>query len=681
MKNSVVRDLLIKAKNEIPILIGVITAGVFLCSGTAYAADDVAAISTSGLPSRYNVEELKKLPPIRDQYPFGACWAFSGIGAIEADLIHDGKVGTSVDLSELQIVYYHGHSCDDPKDCHDRDRIVENSGRGLWADTGGSPKSICEIMMNGIGAIKESDMPYLETQRESWDYTVPDEYAYGHNVVGLENAYTIKSTDRTGIKSAILSHGAVSAGMRTDLYDDNKYYNKEHNAYYCDYEPYHDSFTVGEEDYSNHGIMIVGWDDDFPASYFKEGQRPSQNGAWLVRNSWGREGYCLEGYFWMSYEDKGFGLECIAFDANMDPYDNAYCYARTITPRAMVTVPDATIRFNVGAGEYIKAVSFETQSTDFRATATVTAGTQRTMGHVDTNYAGYYTIDLDEDIFTASATTVTVTINFSKDVKLLVEDDPEGEGYIGGINYYPVCESGGVEVSYWDDDHEAYDPYIALFTNNPSHNSNANSGLFSGDATIVVDTEEEKTLEDRFNDEIDMAMLPPLFGWCQGLSGRWYWYEDGIRQGTYDDKKGVMGDNTIRGREIYDPGSNEWYWLDAIYNGAKAVGKEVWMPYVFSNEDGFSDDEIQSVAAGCDAGLQDLVIYTIKNKKGKWVRYDENGAMLKGWVTIEGALAEKYPDQVGNTYYYDTKTGLMARGFITLGGTTYHFDEVTGVLQ
>lgn len=673
MKNSAVRDLLIKAKNEIPILFGVITAGVFLCSGTAYAADDVSAISTPGLPSKYNVEELKKLPPIRDQYPFGACWAFSGLGAIEADLIHDGKVGTSVDLSELQIVYYFSHSSDDPKNCHDRDRIVEDSGQSFWADVGGFSEGINVLMMNGIGAIKESDMPYLKNFRDAWGYTVPNEYAYDHNVVGLENAYSIKNTDIAGIKAAIINHGAVAAGMYTDSNSDNeKYYNKGHNAYYSD----------NEYGGSNHGIMLVGWDDSFPASYFNEGRRPSSDGAWLVRNSWGREGYCLDGYFWMSYEDKGFRAagDCIAFDANMDPYDNAYCYARTPIPKATFTVSDATISFNVGAGELIKAVGFETDSTDFRATATVIAGSQRTTGHVDTNYAGYYTIDLDEDIFTTRATTVTVTINFSKDIRLLVENDGE-EANIGRVNYYPVCESGGVRVSFWDDDHEAYDPYIALFTNNPSHNSNANSGLFSGDATIVVDTEEEKSLEERVYELTDDVFLPPYFGWAQGMSGKWYWYENGIRQGTYDDKKGVIGDNTIRGREIYDPGSNEWYWLDAIYNGAKAVGKEVWMPYVFSNEDSFSDDEIQSVAAGCDEGLQDLVIYTIKNKKGKWVRYDENGAMLKGWVTIEGALAEKYPDQVGNTYYYDTKTGLMARGFITLEGTTYHFDEVTGVLQ
>ncbi len=52
--------------------------------------------------------------------------------------------------------------------------------------------------------------------------------------------------------------------------------------------------------------------------------------------------------------------------------------------------------------------------------------------------------------------------------------------------------------------------------------------------------------------------------------------------------------------------------------------------------------------------------------------------MLKGWITIEGRLADLYPEQAGKVYYYDHKTGLMAKGEITIDGVTYHFDERTG---
>jgi len=163
--------------------------------------------------------------------------------------------------------------------------------------------------------------------------------------------------------------------------------------------------------------------------------------------------------------------------------------------------------------------------------------------------------------------------------------------------------------------------------------------------------------------------------------GKSFWYEGGVRQGTYDDPNGVVGFGTVRGREIYDPESNAWYWLDAVYDGAKAIGKEVWMPYIYQNEAEWDDATKRNIASESDPGMEDLVYEYMVNGTGKWVRYDEEGRMLKGWVEIKGTLAEKYPDQENNIYYYDNRTGLMAKGFITMDGKVYHFDEITGVLD
>ncbi len=173
-------------------------------------------------------------------------------------------------------------------------------------------------------------------------------------------------------------------------------------------------------------------------------------------------------------------------------------------------------------------------------------------------------------------------------------------------------------------------------------------------------------------------------------NGKSYWYENNARQGTSSDGKCFSYDGTLRGREIYDPASDGWYWLDVNANGAKAVGKEVFMPYIYQDEAGFSPDDINNVAAlsGADASgnyehaeLAEQVKDAIQNGRGKWVRYDGNGKMLKGWVKIEGSLAAVYPNQAGNVYYYDRMTGLMAKGRTVINGTTYYFDEVTGVLK
>lgn len=55
---------------------------------------------------------------------------------------------------------------------------------------------------------------------------------------------------------------------------------------------------------------------------------------------------------------------------------------------------------------------------------------------------------------------------------------------------------------------------------------------------------------------------------------------------------------------------------------------------------------------------------------GKWVRYDENGKMVKGWNTNENG-----------TYYFDPITGAMAHGTVEINGKTCHFDKATGILK
>ena len=51
----------------------------------------------------------------------------------------------------------------------------------------------------------------------------------------------------------------------------------------------------------NHGVTIVGWDDQYPRRYFQGAWgRPPGRGAFLVRNSWGDD-WGEDGYFWVSY--------------------------------------------------------------------------------------------------------------------------------------------------------------------------------------------------------------------------------------------------------------------------------------------------------------------------------------------------------------------------------------------
>jgi hypothetical protein len=73
------------------------------------------------------------------------------------------------------------------------------------------------------------------------------------------------------------------------------YYNATTHAYYYD----------GSADV-NHAVLVVGWDDDYPAGNFAT--TPAGNGAFIVKNSWGT-GWGEGGYFYVSYYDATFGRD------------------------------------------------------------------------------------------------------------------------------------------------------------------------------------------------------------------------------------------------------------------------------------------------------------------------------------------------------------------------------------
>ena len=151
------------------------------------------------------------------------------------------------------------------------------------------------------------------------------------------------------------------------------------------------------------------------------------------------------------------------------------------------------------------------------------------------------------------------------------------------------------------------------------------------DAT-VKQTSGVTTAAVSFNGKDYTAKYGEKNGWVEE-NGKKYWYENGVKQGTEG-----------RGKEIYDPDSDAWYWLDAVQGGAMTVNKDVY----------------QESAAGQWADKPDGT--------GKWVRYDENGHMIKGWQTTEKG-----------TYYFDPTFGTMAKGVTEIDGVPCAFDQNTGI--
>ena len=366
----------------------------------------------SDLPETYRTGSL---PELRNQSPWGTCWAHASIALAEINMMKKGYE-LSPNYSELHLAYFSYNSVTDPLGLTEGDEFyIEKDAIKDFMDWGGNPFSALNIFANWIGPVDESMVPYnndsvFEVRRNG----LSDDIAY-KKVAGLKNAYLVNTKEIDAVKQLIIDYGAAS----TSYYNDSFYYNVEHNSYYCDDDSYP----------NDHEVTIVGWDDNFPRENFKF--KPEADGAWLIRNSW-TTGYeeSYNGYFWMSYYDKSLRISC-AFDFEKElNYDNNYHYDG-ISEDAYISESENEIMssniFKASADadyEELKAVSAYIAGTniDYRADVYMdlvddsnpTSGTLVSTKTGHTVYEGYYTIDLDNTVLLEPGEKFSVVLTFKK---------------------------------------------------------------------------------------------------------------------------------------------------------------------------------------------------------------------------------------------------------------------------
>ena len=375
----------------------------------------------SELPASYpsSVEDIKsKYPDNRNQNPYGTCWAFSSLGLAEFDLINDGAADKNIDLSELALAYYTYNSVTDPLGgtVGDTAKYYNENSDYSYLNRGGNYQYSSRRLAQWIGAT-ENTVPYSKAN-DTIKQGLSGEFAYSYKDAHLHNVYQINIKENTSsVKEAIMEHGAVGV----------MYYHSDYNMSWSrksDCYTYYDTARAG----GGHAVMIVGWNDNFSKDNF-EGLKPSNDGAWLIRNSWGS--YC--DYFWMSYDT--FSLENTAwvfdFVAN-DGFDNNYQLDGGIeTYRSSNVLSGAnvfTTQKKSGIDyEVLKAVSVSmSQAADVKYTVDIytnltnlnnpLSGTKQvtatTTGY--TQYAGIYTIELSNPIKLAPGTTYSVVVTTDK---------------------------------------------------------------------------------------------------------------------------------------------------------------------------------------------------------------------------------------------------------------------------
>ncbi len=229
------------------------------------------------LPESYDSRDYGYISPVRNQGSFGTCWAHAFVACAEANMIKKGYEEQFNNYSELHLAYFYhkrNEAQGDGVDVFDSTYGYFGGGNGYYA---------AQFAESFQDLAVESDFPYSLASNSS-DFSI-DEHFRNHSDVHLIDYGKLDSAEDA--KEAIMEYGAVSLGYASldgYLSDDFGYYQNKYSGV------------------TNHEVAVVGWDDNFPVESFNEGCRPSNPGAWLIKNSWGKM-YGDFGYFWLSYED------------------------------------------------------------------------------------------------------------------------------------------------------------------------------------------------------------------------------------------------------------------------------------------------------------------------------------------------------------------------------------------
>ena len=350
----------------------------------------------SKIPAAYDMRNTGKLTPVKNQTPYGTCWAHAAMAACESNyLIRSGKgnfsgsLGNSktLNLSEMFLAWFAYANPDKSKS------FTLTNNKGVLNQGGNEVKSTA--ILTRIGIVQEASMPYGKPASKN---AKPGNYTRVLRVKEATfSAPSLSSREQDKIiKQLVMDKGAVLISY----HEESKYHNDKTHAYY----------RAGDTA-TNHMVVIAGWDDNYPREKFGI-DKPKRNGAWLVRNSCGTN-WGAGGYFWMSYEQyrysgTAFTVEPVKEKLNHYGYDDLG-WLRSVNVNGKRTCYAANVFRVKNSSESLREVGFYTTDNGTKYTVSVynygsskPSDSSLTSGHEPVatksgtiDIAGYHTIKID----------------------------------------------------------------------------------------------------------------------------------------------------------------------------------------------------------------------------------------------------------------------------------------------
>ena len=370
---------------------------------------------TGALPSAYSSAALNLTTPVRTQR-FNTCWAYSSTAAMETRLLKDGL--SSRHLSPMHMNYW-GCTTD------------QGTGWQRTYSAAGYPY-IALGYMTSYGVNTDS---VFDQDKDFSDYQAQKDSLYPYKSV--DSVVYLDTSDRDTVKTAIYTYGAAVGNFHYS----GKYASSGTVAYYCDQK------GIATAQLNGHAVEIVGWDDSYSRENFNSDHRPTANGAWLCKNSWGT-GSGENGYFWISYED------IYLFDSRFGPsYSISGCTDMTaITKIQQNEIYGATYQFdyvgklhpNQNKMTYVNVLDFSDgyhniDKVVFESTA---QGSAYTVYYIPLSGSGVPVTDTDRWMLLAQG---TIDHEGYVSAKVYGFDAPKEKGAIG-VQIEKKSSGGGISI-------------------------------------------------------------------------------------------------------------------------------------------------------------------------------------------------------------------------------------------
>lgn len=464
--------------NEIEVLDGAVPKGF-------------TASKVTSLPSEYSSKDKGYVSSVKNQEQTSVCWAFASNASAETSLLKNGYVTKSdngANLSESHLAWFTHKSL--TSDVNDP---TYGDGTNIASPyyMGGYWLRSTFTLARGSGFALEKDYPYYASD-VSLMSNLEEKDRYVSNFT-LNSANLIENDDMDGIKQAIMKEGSVLVAV----YINNAYLNQGADG--CAYYQNYSAIT-------NHEMIIVGWDDNFSVNNFDADIRPSSNGAWLVKNSYGTE-YGDGGFFWISYEEPSldqFVVQSVSpkeADEKIYQYDG-YGYNTGLwlpsSGKPIQTVSQSNV-FTAEKDEMINAVSFYTMQANVQykieiyknvklnSSSPISGGEKTesvTTGLL--SYEGYNKIPLDKKVSLkkGESFSIVVTLSVSGDAPIYLPIEGQSGMNDGVVERYYGSKSG---QSYFKFGDSAWKES----SNNAQYNNVCIKAFTLQDDTVEISTIEE----------------------------------------------------------------------------------------------------------------------------------------------------------------------------------------------